>query len=78
MSLISMDHTRDINDLLGQKLIFRSFKNVQDVPYYSANIEKKYDIHDQHTLFYRSVIVISEKKTKNFFQIPGGTSDTKN
>jgi len=40
MSLISMNHTRDIDDLSGQKLIFWLFKNVRDVSYYSMDIEK--------------------------------------
>jgi hypothetical protein len=40
MRLIKMNHIDDINDLLGQKLIFWLFKNVRDVPYYSMDIEK--------------------------------------
>ena len=78
MSLISMDHTRGINDLLGQKLIFLSFKNARDVPHYSTNIEKKCDICDQHTLFYQSVKTMNEKMTKIFFERLGGTPPTKN
>ncbi len=40
MSLISMNDTRDIDDLSGQKLIFWLFENVRDVSYYSMDIEK--------------------------------------
>ena len=54
MSLISIDHTRGTNDLLGQKLIFQCFKNIRDVPYYSTNIKKECDIFYQHTLSYPS------------------------
>ena len=73
-----MDHTRGINDLLGQKLIFLSFKNARDVPYHSANIEKKRDIRDQHTLFYQFAKTMDEKMTKFFFERLGGTPGTKN
>jgi hypothetical protein len=65
-------HIHDIDELLGQKLIFQSFENVQDIAYYPANLEKKYDIRNQHTSFYRSVQTINGKMTKNFFRIPGG------
>ena len=58
--------------LLGQKLIFPSFKSTQDVPYFPMNIEKQCYIHDQHILFYRSIKITNETKKKKFFRIPGG------
>jgi hypothetical protein len=39
MSAISMDHTHDINDLLGQLVTFWTSKHVGDVSHYSTNIE---------------------------------------
>ena len=68
----------DINDLLGQKLIFGPFKNVQDISYYSTNIENKYDIRDQYILFYQFIKTISGTKTKKFSRIPEGKPGTKN
>ena len=63
---------RILNGLLGQKLIFLSFIYAQDVPYYSTNIEKKCDIHDQRILFYRSMKIKNGTKTKIIFRIPEG------
>ena len=40
ISIISMDHTHGINDVLGQKLTILAFKHAQDVSYCSTNIEK--------------------------------------
>jgi hypothetical protein len=59
-----------LNDLPGQKLIFRSFVYAQDVPYHSTNIEKQCDIRDQHSLFYRSITITNRTNTKNIFRIP--------
>ena len=78
MSLISIDHTRGTNDLLGQKLIFQCFKNIRDVPYYSTNIKKECDIFDQHTLSYRCVKTMNENMTKKCLECRGVTPGTKN
>jgi hypothetical protein len=65
--LILMDHINGSNDLLEQRPIVRSFQNAQDVPHHSANVKEQYDFHDQHTLFYQSVKITNQKKTKKIF-----------
>jgi hypothetical protein len=58
-----------IDSFSGQKLIFRPYKNAQDISYYSINFERKSYIRDQHILFYHSVNTANESTVKQFFNI---------
>jgi hypothetical protein len=62
-----MDHTSGINNLLGQKLIFFVIQKYPRCSLLLANIEKKCDIRDEHTLFYQFVKTVNEKMTKKQF-----------
>jgi hypothetical protein len=44
------DFRTNNRNLLGQKLLFRLFKNAQDLRHSSANLGKKYHIHDQRSV----------------------------
>lgn len=63
--------------LLSEKLTFEALKGALNFIYNSSDFENEYDILNQHTQFYRSIITLGGTRIRFFFVTFEGTSGVK-